>query len=149
MKTYILTVIGAAVLSAFTTILTPEKWRKYISLITGLVIISCIMKPVAQLTKTDLFSGFNAIENTELYEEYRQSKIVIEELEKSVARDIEKRLKDEFGINAGAKVNLTVNENNEITGVKKIRITGCKINTAVKERLCYIYGTDRNVIENE
>ena len=149
MKQYILTVIGAAVLSSFTAILTPEKWRKYISLITGLVIISCIMTPVAKLTKTDLFSGFYAIEDSEVYEKYRQSKIIIDELEKNVAVDVEKRLNDEFGLKTDASVKIVTNDKNEITGIEKIRIKGDMLPSAARERLSYIYGIDKGRIEYE
>lgn len=149
MKSYVLTIIGAAVLSSFGTLLAPEKWRKYISLITGLVIISCIMTPVARITKTDLFSGFNAIENTEMYEEYKQSKIVLDELCGRVGADIRERLKNEFGISASAQVKIDMNENNEITGIREIRITNASLTKAAKERLSYIYGIDEDMIKDE
>lgn len=149
MKSYILTVIGAAVLSSFGTLLAPEKWRKYVNLITGLVIISCIMTPIAKLTKTDLFSGFNAIENTQMYEEYKQSKIILDELEKRVCDDIEKRLENEFGIEAKAEIKIDINENNEITGIRQIHIKNASLTKAAKERLCYIYGINEAMIKDE
>jgi len=43
MKEYIITIIGATLLSAMAGIIAPEKWRSYVQVITGLVIISCII----------------------------------------------------------------------------------------------------------
>ena len=45
MKEYIITIIGATLLSAMAGIIAPEKWRSYVQVITGLVIISCIISP--------------------------------------------------------------------------------------------------------
>ena len=49
MKSYIITVIGAALLSALAEIISPEKWRGYVKIITGLVVISSIIAPAAGL----------------------------------------------------------------------------------------------------
>lgn len=140
MKTYILTIIGAAVLASFASMLSPDTWRKYVGVITGLVIISCIVAPVAKFSKTDLFSGFEAIEDTEDYNKNLQLEIVKDEMEKRIEEDISQRLKNEFGMEVSPKVEIGVNENGEIEGVKEIRIKGAMLPDAVIRRLCEIYG---------
>ena len=49
MKAYFLMILGAAVLSALASIMSPEKWRGYIRLVTGIIILSCIVSPIANL----------------------------------------------------------------------------------------------------
>ena len=44
-NTATITIIGATLLSAMAGIIAPEKWRSYVQVITGLVIISCIISP--------------------------------------------------------------------------------------------------------
>lgn len=149
MKTYILTIIGAAVLSSFASVLSPDKWRKYVGVITGLVIISCIIAPVAKISKTDLFSGFEAIENSEEYSKNLQKEIIEEELAKRVGEDISSRLKNEFGINVTAKVTININDNNEITGIEQIRLKGDKLSAPAVARLCEVYGVNEDKIKNE
>ena len=61
MKEYIITIIGATLLSAMAGIIAPEKWRSYVQVITGLVIISCIIFPVTALVKSDIFDGFDSV----------------------------------------------------------------------------------------
>lgn len=149
MKTYILTIIGAAVLSSFASMLAPDKWRKYVGVITGLVIISCIIAPIAKITKTDLFSGFDAIENAEEYSVNLQEEMIKEELSKRVGEDIAARLEREFNIKASARVQININENHEITGIEKIHIKGDHLTPAATARLCEIYGVSSDKVKNE
>ena len=149
MKEYIITVIGATVLSAMANILSPDSWRKYIGVITGFIIISCIISPVSKLTDTDLFSGFD-----EFYEDrtdYKQveREFVIGQLEQKIADDIEKRFKDEFNESVSVSLNLDVNENNEIERVSHIKIIGSDGALHKTERLCEIYGIKRDEVEYE
>lgn len=149
MKEYILSIIGAAVLSSFAAMLSPEKQRKYIGVITGLVIISCIVSPISKLTGTELFGGFEYIEDCEKYTYDMQKEMIIEELNESIGEDVSKRLSEEYGINAAADVSVSVNENNEIDGITEIRIGGASLTNAQKARLCEVYGIREDKIKNE
>lgn len=149
MREYILSITAAAVLSSFAAILSPDKWRKYISVITGLVVISCIISPLSKFSKNDLFNGFEYIENNESYSLDMQKEIIIEELQKSIGDDISKRLFDEYGISVNAFAEITINDNNEITGIKKITVKGAKLTPMQKSRLCTIYGISEDDIKNE
>ncbi len=149
MRAYILTVIGAAVLSSFASILTPDKWRKYVGVITGLVIISCIIAPISRLTKEDLFSGFGAIEESEQYSENLRKRIVREELEKRVGEDLSARLLNEFNADVRSEVKISINENNEITSISSVRIKGIKPEERITARICEIYGLSEDKISYE
>lgn len=149
MKEYILSIIGAAVLSSFASILSPDRWRKYISVITGLVIISCIVSPLSKLSKTNPFNGFEYIENNEKYTIDMQREIILEEMSAEIGRDISKRLADEYGISVSAAAEITINESGKITGIKKIIIRGAKLTSAQKARLCEIYGINGDDIKDE
>ena len=149
MKEYIITVIGATILSAMANILSPDSWRKYIGVITGFIIISCIISPISKLTDTDLFAGFD-----EFYEDrtdYKQVErdFIIGQLEKKIAEDIEARFKNEFNEEVTASVALKVNENNEIEYVSHIKISGSDGAVQKTERLCEIYGIKRDEVEYE
>ena len=149
MRAYILTVIGAAVLSSFASILTPDKWRKYVGVITGLVIISCIIAPISRLTKEDLFSGFGAIEESEQYSENLRKRIVREVLEKRVGEDLSARLLNEFNADVRSEVKISINENNEITAISSVRIKGIKPEGRITARICEIYGLSEDKISYE
>lgn len=139
MKTYILTVIGATLLSAFAANLAPEKWQKYVRIITGLVLIICILSPIKALVSVDLFENFE-IPQYSAAEGKTQEELVISELTDRLEQDIEERLKKEFNITASAQVKIDVNSDGEIDGVKEIRVTGAVLTAAAKARLKEVYG---------
>ena len=145
MKEYIITVIGATILSAMANILSPDAWRKY----TGFIIISCIIAPVSKLADADLFAGFDDFyEDRTDYEAVEQS-FVLEQLKKKIAEDIENRFKNEFNETVKASVELDVNKNNEIKHVSHIKITGSDGAQQKTARLCEIYGIKEDEVEYE
>ena len=149
MREYIITVIGATLLSVMANILSPDSWRRYISIITGFVIISCIISPISKLTEADLFTGFDDFyEDRTDYSEVERE-VVISRLKKSIGDDIEKCFKKEFNENISAEVSLLVNENNEIECVSHIKITGCAPSPKKTSRLCEIYGIKEDEVEYE
>lgn len=139
MKTYILTIISAAVLSAFAINLSPEKWKKYIQLVTGLVVIICILSPIKSIITEDIFGDMADIDYS-IAEGVSQAELVKEELKSRVEDDAKKRLLEEFGINASVSVEISVNDSGEIEGVKKISVSGARLTAAAKARLCEVYG---------
>ena len=82
MKEYIITIIGATLLSAMAGIIAPEKWRSYVQVITGLVIISCIISPVTAIVKSDVCDGFDSVQENIADSSNMQTELVIEELKK-------------------------------------------------------------------
>lgn len=146
MKAYILTIIGATLLSAYASNLAPESWRKYVRIITGLVLIICILSPVKSLVSTDLFADFDITELGEVKGK-TQEEIVVSELGQRIEDDIAARMKKEFDLNVGAEVEISVNEEGEIEGVKEIRVSGDTLTNAAKSRLCEVYGVTE--VKNE
>lgn len=147
MKTYIMSIAGAVLISMFADMILPDKWNKYIKIITGLIIIGTITLPVADIDFPDMDMY---IEQSEYFEDegegYRR-RLIKEQLSSDIAKDIETRIFDEFSLNVSADVEIATNENNEITGVKKIRIKGVSTGDEVRKRLDEIYSPQEVIID--
>lgn len=146
MKTYILAIIGATLLSAYAANLAPQSWRKYVQIITGLVLIICILSPLKSLVGADIFGEFDVSE-LKIAEGKTQTELIVQELSERVEADVEERLSREFNIRVAAEAEISVNERGEIEGVKKIRVSGDKLSAAAKARLQEVYGVTE--VENE
>lgn len=149
MKAYIITIIGATLLAAMAGILAPEKWRSYVQVITGLVIISCIISPVTTVVKSDIFRGFDSVEENIENSENLQAELVIEELKKRVNSDIEARMQKEFNLSVTASCEIRVNEEGAIEGVDGVRIYGNKLTDRARSRLCEVYGLKPYEVQDE
>ena len=149
MKAYIITVIGAALLSALAEIISPEKWRGYVKIITGLVVISSIIAPAAGLVHSGVFEGLD--ESIASVGETRdtQNEIIAAQLKKNIDADIEKRMKDEYGLNIDAECELGFDGDGKMTGVKEIRVYGGSLTDGAKRRLCEVYGLNIEGIHDE
>lgn len=139
MKTYIITIIGATLLSAYASNLAPQSWRKYVQIITGLVLIICILSPLKAIVGTDIFGEFDVAE-LKIAEGKTQSELIAEELSERIETDVEERLIKEFNVQVEAEAEISVNGRGEIEGVKKIRTSGDKLSAAAKARLLEVYG---------
>ena len=127
--------------------LAPEKWSKYIKIITGLVVICTIISPVAKISPEDIFSSFpSEPELVQDGEELRQT-LIEEELEKRINEDIEQRLEQEFNIKCRAQCKISADAEGKIEGVEKITIYDAELPPKAAARLCEVYGIDK--IENE
>lgn len=141
MKEYFLMILGAAVLSALASIMSPEKWRSYIRLVTGVVILSCAASPIAGLLSP---GGFNIPEPAapREYDENAYAEAVEAELRNRIEQDIEARMKREYDVDVEASVIININERNEIEGVERITVRG-SLTERAKRELCEIYGVGR------
>ncbi len=140
MKVYIITIIGATLLSAMAGIMSPEKWRGYVQVITGLVIISCIISPASAIVKNDIFDSFDSVEQNIAESENLQTDLVMEELKKRINDDIRARMQKEFNLSVTADCDIRVNEEGAIEGVDSVRIYGDKLTDRARSRLCEVYG---------
>jgi len=145
MKSYILKIVGAALLSAFSEYLVPKEWQKYIKLLSGFIIISILISPFTSKNKPDIFDDFQAdteytVEEGEklMYENFR------EELEKKVEEDIVLRVFEEFSQTVTAEVTVKTDSEGKIESVRRIELTGEK-NDKITERLKFAYGTEEVV----
>lgn len=149
MKAYIISIIGATLLSAMAGILAPEKWRGYVQVVTGLVIISCILAPVSSVVRSDIFSGFESVEENIEEGEGLQSELVRKELKVRVDEDISARMKKEYGLDVKADCTIRVNGEGEIEGVESVRVYGDRLTERARNRLCEVYGLKGNDVRNE
>ena len=149
MKNYIITIIGAAVLSSLGIMLTPETMRKYVSVITGFIIISCIAAPLASLTEVNLFSGFdvgtqNSTEYTNIYVESAANAVA-----DRIGADIKERIKTVFNSDCNVWVKLFVDENNNITSISQITVEGTGLDIRTAERLMKIYEVSEVIVNGQ
>lgn len=141
MREYIISVAGAAVLSAFVNMLSPEKWTKYISVITGLVIAICIGRPALELVNqgalTEIKLEVGEMSNIETEQFYAEVKA---ELEARLCLDIKERVKTEFGTECDAAVEAETDAAGRISAVKSITIYSDRLDNAAIGRLREVYG---------
>lgn len=138
MKEYIILVAVAAIVAAFADILSPKEWHGYVRVITGFLILAVLLSPVAKLKNIDIF---NVEENFEVSDVSIKDRVK-EELAKNVEKDISQRAREEFGVEVTASVEIEVNEEHKIKGVRHIVINGRKIPEGLVKRLKEVYGCD-------
>ncbi|MCH5211201.1 MAG: stage III sporulation protein AF [Oscillospiraceae bacterium] len=149
MREYIIAIVGATLLSALSTIIAPEKWRGYVRIITGLVIISCIVSPVSSVIKSDIFNGFEISSDSVIDGSNLQTELIVRELSKRVNEDIEARMKKEFNLSVTAECEIRVNDEGEIAGVDNVRVSGDKLTDRARMRLCEVYGLKPYEVNDE
>ena len=141
MKEYILKIVGVSLLAAFSEHLVDKKWKKYINLISGFMIISVLLSPftfkrdIKIFDEFELKSDYSKEGNEILYENVKK------ELEEKVASDLERRVLEEFSENVTADVTVLCDKNGKIEKVKKITIKGQE-NQKITDRVKFIYGAD-------
>ena len=141
MKSYFLMILGSAVLSALASVMSPEKWRGYIRLVTGIIILSCVASPVADLHGHSGGFRIPEISASSYYDEDMHTQLIIDELTARIEEDIKSRMAREYGADISARAEININENNEIEGVTRITVRGALPENA-KRKLCEIYGVD-------
>lgn len=141
MRAYIISVAGAAVLGAVINMLSPGKWSKYISIVTGLVIAVSIGSPLISLFSSDVLSALSfssapaSAQGTDIF--YRELK---QEFERRIENDVKSRVAAEFGMDVTAEAEAAADERGQITGVKKITVYGGHPDSIVIGRLREVYG---------
>lgn len=142
MRQYIISIAVSAVVSAIAGILAPDKWGKYIHIITGLVIALCIANPVFSILHSDIFAGFSVQDEISSQKgDEILKKEVAKELGLRVEKDIEDRIKSEYNRSNIAEAVISADDEGNIKGVEKIILYGDRITDEVRARLCEIYGT--------
>lgn len=140
MKAYLISIIVATLISAIINIITPEKWTKYVGVVTGIVVTVCIAQPIINIMRADVFGGisYTLKQSSNDGEKVLYSHIK-EEMEKRISADVEARIKRDFGKECKAKTEITITENGEVKGVKAITISGDKIDNIVIGKLREVY----------
>ena len=138
MKEYLMRIIGAVLIYVFADMLLTEKWSKYIKIITGLIIISAISAPFEKPLNLNFKEYFNESKKLETNGIEYSVELVKKELEKSLANDINSRFIEEFNQDIEARVDVSLNEENKISGVEKINLIG-EVNQKMVDRINEIY----------
>lgn len=140
MRAYIISVASAAVLSAVINMLSPERWGKYIGVLTGLVVAAAIVRPVLSLVDGDILSDIQIKTDTAaeagmdvFYSELRA------EFEERVSGDIKERLLREFGTDCEVSVEARTADDGRILGIGSITVHGGHLDNAAAARLHDIY----------
>lgn len=136
-----MTIAVSAIVAAAVNMLSPEKWQKYTAVVSGLVMVLCIGRPVFDLAHTDIFAGFNFKNESIAAEGERQLRMELKkELEQQLAEDVRSRLNREFGRDAAVRVSVDTDKSGMITGVDSIVVYGKGFDNAALGRLREIYG---------
>ena len=140
MDKYLTTLITAAVLSAVAKNMSPRRWQKFISIITGIMLVSVIVSPVFEIAGVDLFSEFSYSDETDMFAQHKEVKA---ELEKRVSEDAEKRLRDKLQGEYKVETKLLINSNYEIEGVKEMIVWTKEKKNPVREILGTVYSPQK------
>lgn len=143
MKSYIISIATATIVSAVISMVTPEKWTKYVGIVTGLVVTICVANPILHLMRSDIFEGFTYNEpahtshdNGAFYKEVKK------ELEKKLSEDIKTRLKSEFNRDCEVYTEVLMSEDGQFKGVDKIHIYGDRTDAVMIGRLYEVYDAE-------
>ena len=142
MSEYILTIIGASLLAAMTNLISPDKWRPYIRMATGLVVMTVILAPIAAIRGIEFKTEFAPPQTVFEDGEQLQLETVKEELERRVAEDAKMRLENEFGITAEVRATVKTNSDMQIERVEEILVSGAPLTDRAKNRLAEVYGLE-------
>lgn len=141
MRPYILKIVGAALLSAFSEYLVPKEWQKYIKLLSGFIIISVLISPFSTKFSNDFLDDFEFDSEFLSEGENLMHEKVKTELESRIKNDIILRVSEEFSQNIDASVKVKTNSKGEIENVERIELKGKK-NNDITKRLKFVYGTE-------
>lgn len=141
MKSYLMRIIGAVLISIFTEIALPETWSKYTRIITGLIIITAIAAPLEKTFNLDFKKYFNTPQELEINAQDFSLTLIKEELEQTVEKDINQRMSDEFNKHITSEVSVQTNEENKISGILSINLIG-DVNDLMVNRIKEIYAPE-------
>ena len=141
MKSYLMRIIGAVIISIFTEIALPEIWSKYTKIITGLIIITAIAAPLEKAFDLDFKKYFDTPQKLEMSAQDISITLIKEELEKNVEKDINQRMIDEYNKHITSEVCVKTNEENKISGILSINLIG-DVSDLMVNRIKEIYAPE-------
>lgn len=144
MKSYIISVAAAAVISAVMNMLAPRGWAKYVGIVTGLAVAACIGTPILRLAGEDLFGGISLKTESAARD---GAEILDEEIKKELAARVESdakiRLKREFGADCEVEAVIVSDGRGVVKGIGELTVTGGHLDNAAFARLREVYGAER------
>lgn len=145
MREYIMSIIGAGILCSFSEILSPDKWKKYIKLVTGVIITVIMISPIKKIDM-HVFDIFNnqteyAVDGSLL------KNTVKEELESKVADDVRMRIKEKYGCESEVKAVAGTDEENNITGIELIEVKTNAEAAGAAAIITEVYGINKDRVK--
>lgn len=142
MREYILKIVGTAIMAVFVDFISPEGWKKYLGIISGIIILSVIASPIAEFKNIDITAEYRDVqdveaEGTEIYSDMLRS-----EFSKRVATDVKERVREEFSKDVSVETEVEVNEKGNIEKISKIVITGSGLDKKIADRISYVYDVE-------
>lgn len=139
MREYIITMSVTAIIASVLELFAPTDLKKYIQLGIGLVIMSVLLAPLPGIKNAKISAPQEEyqLREKEFYD------LITTELKQNVERDIEERLLKEFGIESTARVDIDIDDENNIKGVNTILVYTEKNAPKIAERLEDVYGCHR------
>lgn len=146
MKAYLIRIVASALLVTFCDMLAPKGWKKYMSIVTGLLLLAILLEPVAKLQKIDFFTNYQPAQaqlsqGTQLYAELLQK-----EFSKNLSTDIKERILTEFSIDVSVETIVETDDAGNLLRIPKIIISGKDLPEKIQERIAYIYDVDEVIL---
>ena len=116
-------IIAVSVLSViFEMILPAKRYRKYITMVIGLIIMSIIISPISIFFSD--FEKFTFEKEDFIYEEesFNPKLLVVDEFRKNLEAEIEKGVEEHFLCDFNCRIEFTLNDNGEILQIDKAEI---------------------------
>ena len=145
MKNYIMSIVGAVLICIFSEMVLPDKWNKYLNIITGLIIIGAICTPLSYAFDFSIWQQINENQDFSVIAKDYSVNLVKNELEKNIKNDLEERILTEFKKETSVKVSVLTDDDNKITGIEKIILSG-NIDENIISRVNEIYAPKEIVI---
>ena len=147
MKDYIIRIVGAALLATLADILSPSDWRKYIAIVSGMIILCTISSPIASIKGIDINLDAVDTEDSAKAGEALYRDRLSAEFSKSIALDIKERIRQEFSKDVSAEVSVRLDDDGKIDKISSIVIKGRDIDQKIADRIAFIYDVDEVVTD--
>ena len=145
LRDYTISIVMVSVLSVLLEIIMPpENYKKYIRMALGLLVVMVIISPVKKLFKEEFSVDLNMGSGYSASQTPPKNQMIIEVFKKRLEEEIEKEILSTKKIESQAEVNLSVNENGEITEISGVKIE--PFFDGVKELLEDKFGIEREKI---
>lgn len=148
MKTYILRIAGAALLAVFADMFSPSGWKKYMGIVTGIILMIVIVTPIANLKAGNVLGNCSESEEytndgTKLYTD-----MLKREFSKSVALDVRERILNEFSTDTVVEAEIETDDDGNIEKILKITVSGRDLKKEIADRISYIYEVDEVILND-
>ncbi len=145
MREYIMSVIGAGLLCSVSEIISPDKWKKYIKLLTGVIITIIMLSPVKQID-FDVVDDFRSITPEYPTDNSLLLNTVKSEFENRISEDIKERIFQKYDVNSEVVTTSETDDNGNVTGIALIQIKTFAECPGVTDMITQIYGVNKDLV---